>query len=66
MALMHRPHCAPCRRDQQRGRKPTRPKQDKKTKMDKLIVYIGTYTSGKSQSKGIYIYQMDTHDRHTE
>ena len=37
----------------------TRPKQDKKTKMDKLIVYIGTYTTGKS--KGIYLYQMDTH-----
>ena len=31
---------------------------EKKSKMDKMIVYIGTYTRG--DSKGIYIYDMDT------
>lgn len=31
---------------------------EKKSKMDKMIVYIGTYTQGAS--KGIYIYDMDT------
>ena len=35
-----------------------RKRTETKIKMDKLIVYIGTYTTGKS--KGIYIYQMDT------
>ena len=32
--------------------------KDTNLKMDKFIVYIGTYTTGKS--KGIYIYKMDT------
>ena len=38
----------------------TAPKKrtEKKSKMDKMIVYIGTYTKG--DSKGIYIYDMDT------
>ena len=62
-ALMRRPHCAPCLRDGQRGAN-HQSKQDKKTKMDKLIVYIGTYTTGKS--KGIYLYQMDTHTGRTD
>ena len=31
---------------------------EKKAKMDKFFVYIGTYTN--TTSKGIYIYQMDT------
>ena len=27
--------------------------------MERLFVYIGTYTQGNSQSEGIYVYQFD-------